>query len=87
MVNNVIKRLAEQDVEVEVTDQVKEIIIKEGYNPEFGARPLRRAIQRNIEDRLSEEMLKNTFAKGDKVIVSCQDGKITVQAVERTDKA
>ena len=84
MVNNVIKRLAEQDVEVEVTEQVKEIIIKEGYNPDFGARPLRRAIQRNIEDRLSEELLKNTFAKGDKVIVSSQDGKITVQAAERT---
>lgn len=84
MVNNVIKRLAEQEVEVEVTQQVKELIIKEGYNPAFGARPLRRAIQRNIEDRLSEELLKQTFQKGDKVIVGVQDGEITVQAVERT---
>jgi len=82
MVNNVIKRLAEQEVEVEITEQVKEIIIKEGYNPAFGARPLRRAIQRNIEDRLSEELLKHTFEKGDKVIVSSQEGKIIVQVAE-----
>jgi len=84
MVNNVIKRLAEQEIEVEVTEDVKELVIKEGYNPAFGARPLRRAIQRNIEDRLSEELLKQTFQKGDKVIVGVLDGKITVQAVEPT---
>jgi ATP-dependent Clp protease ATP-binding subunit ClpC len=85
MIDNVIKRLTEQEIEVEVTDQVKEVIIKEGYNPTFGARPLRRAIQRTVEDRLSEELLKQTFQKGDKVIVDAVDGKIIVRAEARTE--
>lgn len=79
MVNNLIKRLAEQDLGVEVTDGAKEVIIKEGYNPTYGARPLRRAIQQLVEDRLSEEMLKKTFKKGEKVVVDGEDGQITVQ--------
>ena len=79
MLNSLIKRLAEQDVEVEATAAAKEVIIKEGYNPTYGARPLRRAIQNLIEDRLSEEMLKATFKKGEKVVVDAQDGEITVR--------
>ena len=54
LVDDVIERLTEQEIEVEVTERVKEIIIQEGYNPTFGARPLKRAIQRTVEDRLSE---------------------------------
>jgi len=79
MINGLIKRLAQQEVEVEVTEAVKEVIIKEGYNPSFGARPLRRAIQNLLEDRLSEELLKETFRKGDKVIVDAEEGKIVVR--------
>ncbi len=79
MINSMTKRLAEQDVEVEVTDVAKEVIIKEGYNPAFGARPLRRAIQRLIEDRLSEELLHKTFQKGDKVVVDAENGEIAVR--------
>jgi len=82
MINNLIERLAEQDVEVEVTDAAKEIIIKEGYNPTYGARPLRRAIQNLVEDRLSEEMLKATFRKGEKVIVDAQNGEIAVKSAK-----
>ncbi|MCR4443099.1 MAG: ATP-dependent Clp protease ATP-binding subunit [Peptococcaceae bacterium] len=80
MVNNLIKRLAEQDIIVQVTDSAKELIIKEGYNPTFGARPLRRAIQNLVEDRLSEEMLKATFRKGEQVIVDARDGEIVIKA-------
>lgn len=78
MLKNLIKRLAEQEVEVMVTENVKELIIKEGYNPAFGARPLRRAIQQHIEDRLSEEMLKQTFKKGNKVVVDARDGEVII---------
>ncbi|MDD2212071.1 MAG: AAA family ATPase, partial [Clostridia bacterium] len=84
MVDDVIERLTEQEIEVEVTERVKEIIIQEGYNPSFGARPLRRAIQRKIEDCLSEELLKGTFQKGDKVVVDAvEDNKITVRVAEQ----
>ncbi len=79
MSNTVIRRLAEQEVEVEITDAAKDVIIKEGYNPLYGARPLRRAIQQLIEDRLSEEMLKKTFKKGEKVAVDALEGKIEVK--------
>ncbi|MGI6605691.1 MAG: ATP-dependent Clp protease ATP-binding subunit [Peptococcia bacterium] len=79
MINGLIKRLAQQEVEVEVTEAVKEVIIKEGYKPSFGARPLRRAIQNLLEDRLSEELLRETFRKGDKVIVDAEEGKIVVR--------
>jgi ATP-dependent Clp protease ATP-binding subunit ClpC len=80
MLNSLIKRLAEQEVEVMVTENVKELIIKKGYNPAFGARPLRRAIQQHIEDRLSEEMLKQTFKKGNKVVVDTKDEEVVVNA-------
>lgn len=78
MINNLIKRLSEQEVTVEVSDAAKELIIKEGYNPLYGARPLRRAIQKHIEDLLSEEMLKATFGRGEKVLVDARDSKIVV---------
>lgn len=78
MINNLIKRLSEQEVTVEVSEAAKELIIKEGYNPTYGARPLRRAIQKHIEDLLSEEMLKATFRRGEKVLVDVRDNEIVV---------
>lgn len=83
MVNSLIKRLAEQDIIIEVSDEAKEIIIKEGYNPTYGARPLRRAIQTLVEDRLSEEMLRASFKKGEKVFVDGSEGQIVVKVESR----
>lgn len=58
------KRLREQDIELELTDAAKEKISEEGYDPEYGARPLRRAIQKHVEDKLSEELLRGNIEKG-----------------------
>ncbi|RKY09096.1 MAG: NDP-hexose 4-ketoreductase [Planctomycetota bacterium] len=69
--NKVFKRLVEHGLHLDVNDATKEFLIDKGYNPEFGARPLRRAIEHYIEDPLSESMLKGEF-KGKSVI------KITV---------
>ncbi len=82
LINIMVKRMKEQDVEVEVTDAAKEVVIKEGFDPAYGARPLKRAIQRLVEDRLSEEMLKNTFKKGEKVLVDADEEGIVVTKVE-----
>ncbi|AVX32246.1 C-terminal, D2-small domain-containing protein, of ClpB protein [Carboxydocella thermautotrophica] len=71
------KRLQDFGVQVEVTPAAKEVLVKKGYDPAFGARPLRRAIQRMVEDQLSEELLKGTFALGDTVIVDAEDGRLT----------
>ncbi len=67
MVNELAERLAEHDIQIEVTDPAMEYLAREGFDENYGARPLRRAIQKEIEDRLSEEMLRGTFQRGDRV--------------------
>jgi ATP-dependent Clp protease ATP-binding subunit ClpC len=78
MADTLIKRLKEQDIDLELTDAAIEKIASEGYDPEYGARPLRRALQKHIEDRLSEELLKGAIAKGRKVVVDVKDGEFVV---------
>lgn len=67
MVKQLHDRLYEQEIDLSLTDKAIEKIASEGFDPEYGARPLRRSIQKNIEDLLSEEMLKGTIEKGQKV--------------------
>ncbi|MFO7957569.1 MAG: ATP-dependent Clp protease ATP-binding subunit [Candidatus Brocadiia bacterium] len=69
-------RLAEHDMELVVTEEAVELLIDKGYNPEFGARPLKRAIERYLEDPLSERILAGEFAEG-RVIVGAEDDKFT----------
>jgi ATP-dependent Clp protease ATP-binding subunit ClpC len=76
MLDEMKKLIEEKDIELEVTEKVKDFIAQEGYDPDFGARPLRRAIQRLIENALSEEILQGKFKTGDKVAASIKDGKI-----------
>ncbi len=77
MINEVNDRLKENDIFIEVTDSVKDMLAKEGFDPMYGARPLRRVIQRKIEDRLSEELLKGNISRTDVVVVDLVDGKLT----------
>ncbi|MFP4643986.1 MAG: ATP-dependent Clp protease ATP-binding subunit [Spirochaetales bacterium] len=70
------KRLVEKDIVLEVKKSAKEYIIDAGYEIKYGARPLRRTIQREIEDPLSMEMLKGRFNPGDHIIVHMRSGKI-----------
>lgn len=67
------KRLAEQGIQIEVTSEVKKWLIKEGFQPTYGARPMRRAIQKNIEDPLSEEIIKGRFKDLKKIKVTMKD--------------
>ncbi|WP_066058655.1 ATP-dependent protease ATP-binding subunit ClpC [Robertmurraya korlensis] len=86
MSDQLIKRLNEQDITLELTEAAKEKISEEGYDPEYGARPLRRAIQKHIEDRLSEELLRGTVLTGQKVVVDYMDGDFAVRAGEPIHK-
>jgi len=70
-------RLVEKGVEIEVDDEVKAWLIKEGYEPLYGARPMRRTIQRAIGDPLSEEMIKGRFKESRKIRVVLRDGAPT----------
>jgi ATP-dependent Clp protease ATP-binding subunit ClpC len=70
-------RLKEHGMDIELTPEARAFIAREGYDPNFGARPLRRAIQRLVEDPLSELILSGTFKEGDRIIVTLEDGKIS----------
>ena len=69
-------------MEIEFTDAAKDVIGKEGYQPEFGARPLRRAIQNQIEDRLSEALLSGKFESGDTIVVDAEEGQVVLRDVK-----
>src|SRR5438128_1718161 len=69
----VVKRLKEKNLILALTEEAKDLLIERGYSPEFGARPLRRAIEHLLEDPLSEELLKGTFQGKDTVTVRVQE--------------
>lgn len=71
------KRLAEKDIHIAVSDGAMKLIVQKGANKEYGARPLRRALQRMIEDELSERILKGEFAIGDYIDIDEKDGSLT----------
>jgi ATP-dependent Clp protease ATP-binding subunit ClpC len=81
--DQLVKRLMEQNISIELTTQAKEKIVKEGYDPEYGARPLRRAIQKHIEDRLSEEVLKGTLLTAQHAIIDVDNDEFIVKTVKR----
>lgn len=75
------KRLHEQGIDITLTDEAKEHIANAGFDPQYGARPLRRALQKEVEDRLSEELLKGNISKGDTVKISYENNEITVERI------
>ncbi|MFO8009884.1 MAG: ATP-dependent chaperone ClpB [Dehalococcoidia bacterium] len=74
--NTLGKRLAGRHMKIELTDEAKDLIVAEGYDPNYGARPLRRTIQRRILDPLALQVLEGNFADGDTIIVDASDGEI-----------
>ncbi len=64
----VVHEVKVQEMDLEATEDAKALLAKKGWDPQFGARPLRRAIQREVEDALAEEMLKGTFKAGDRIL-------------------
>ena len=78
------ERLAERKLSLAVTDAAKELVAEEGWDPAYGARPLKRAIQRLLENPLALRLLEGDFAEGDVVRVDAEDGEL---AFERADVA
>ena len=79
MLNEVVNRLKNEKIDIEIEEGVKDIIAKEGVNKEFGARPLRRAIQNILEDRLAEEILDGKLEKNTPTIVGTDGEKIILK--------
>ncbi|MCA9472118.1 MAG: ATP-dependent Clp protease ATP-binding subunit [Nitrospirales bacterium] len=69
LINELNTRLAERGIELEVSEEVKQWLIKEGYDPQYGARPMRRTIQKRLGDPLSEELIKGRFKDARKIKV------------------
>jgi ATP-dependent Clp protease ATP-binding subunit ClpC len=77
MLDEVFKRLKEKEITLTVTERFKELLVQEGYNPSYGARPLRRAIMRLLEDSLAEEILTGKVREGASVMMDVDDdGKV-----------
>ena len=76
MIKTVSKRLAEREIYLDFTDEAAELLSKQGFDEEYGARPLRRVIQQTVEDELSERILDGSIKFGDKVRMTAKDGKI-----------
>ena len=73
MLKDLFKRLEERELAIEVTDEVKDFLAKDGYSEAYGARPLRRLIQKKIEDILAEEILTSEYSPGDVIILKMNE--------------
>ncbi len=76
------RRLRAQDIEVEFTDKAVELIAEEGFEPEYGARPLRRTIQRRVDNELSRMVLSGSLEPGDRVVVSVEEERLTFDVLQ-----
>lgn len=79
MLSQVTESLKEKDISLEITDSAKDLLGKEGYDPVFGARPLRRTIQNLVEDPLAESLLQGEFFPGDSVMIDTDNEKIVIR--------
>ncbi|MCL6490024.1 MAG: AAA family ATPase, partial [Alicyclobacillus mali] len=81
MVDNLKHRLKEQEIEFELTDEAKKFLAKVGFDPQYGARPLQRAIVRNVEDLLSSALIAGEIKKGDRVLLGVDGDKLRIEKV------
>ena len=81
MLKDTIKALKQKDISFEITNKAKKFILEKGTNIKFGARPLRRAIQRHIEDEISEKILKSEINDGQNVVVDFKENNLTFNVI------
>lgn len=76
MLKDTIKALKEKDISFEISEPAKQYILDKGTNIKFGARPLRRAIQRYIDDEISEKILRSELVNGQTIVVDCKNDNL-----------
>jgi ATP-dependent Clp protease ATP-binding subunit ClpC len=86
-VNKVKRRLQLKEIEIALDNAAHEFVIEKGYDPTYGARPMRRAVERYLEDPLAEELLRGSVKAGDLVNVTVADGKLVFKVAEPHDNA
>ncbi len=82
MINEVSEEVAGKGMKLKVSSSAIELLAKEGYDPRYGARPMRRLIQKKVEDAIAEQYLKGMFKQGDAIYVDTEDGSIKVSNSE-----
>jgi ATP-dependent Clp protease ATP-binding subunit ClpC len=81
MLREVSNRLKNQEIDIEFDEEAEKLLSKEGFDPAYGARPLRRTITKVVEDKLSEEILRGNIKRGDKVCATVEDGKLVLKTL------
>jgi len=84
-ITKVLDRIKAKEIHLTLDASAQNLLIEKGYDPAYGARPMRRAVERYLEDPLAEEMLRGNIKAGDHVEVVAQDGKVVFQIRERKD--
>ena len=85
LIDEVQKRLADRNIQLELDSEAKSWLLKEGYEPVYGARPLRRAIQRHVENPLSSRILGGEFKDGDRIFISVDGSQLSFSS-KKTSK-
>jgi ATP-dependent Clp protease ATP-binding subunit ClpC len=75
-IKKVVERLKRKNLELHLDSKAKDLLVEKGYDPTYGARPMRRAVERSLEDRLAEEILKDNLHEGEPVHVTVEDEKL-----------
>ncbi|MGH8100075.1 MAG: AAA family ATPase, partial [Chthoniobacterales bacterium] len=83
----VLARIKAKEVHIELKESAKEFLIEKGYDPQYGARPMRRAVERYLEDPLAEELLRGNVKAGDTVEVIAENGKLIFKTLETSSPA
>jgi ATP-dependent Clp protease ATP-binding subunit ClpC len=80
-VAKLVERIKQKEIKVVLDDKAREFLIEKGFDPAYGARPMRRAVERYLEDPMAEEMLKGTFKPGDTADVTATDKELIFKSV------
>ena len=75
-------RLVEKDMRLTVDDQAFDLLIDAGFDPVYGARPLKRAIQQQVENNLAQKILSGYYVAGDNIMITAQDGQLSFDKVK-----
>lgn len=81
--NRLRPRLAERHITLQVSEAAKDLLAQEGYDPQFGARPLKRVIQREVENRIARALLDGTLRDGDMLEIDEQNGKLVLSSIRK----
>ena len=76
-ISKVMERLKTRNIVLQLDEKAKDFLVTKGYDPTYGARPMRRAVERSLEDPLAEEILKGVFHEGEPILVSADNDKLT----------